>query len=116
MIPAQGGPDIQATFRALADPTRRQIAALLGDEEKTVAQVASQFAMTRAAVKKHLVVMEEGGLVISEHRGRETLNRLEPLALKRAADWLRQFERFWEPRLAALKDAVERDAKSGDKT
>ncbi|MEM8849202.1 MAG: metalloregulator ArsR/SmtB family transcription factor [Pseudomonadota bacterium] len=115
MNPVPDGANLQSTFRALADPTRRQIVAMLGDGEKTVAQVASQFDMTRAAVKKHLVVMEAGGIVASQPRGRETLNRLNPLALKRAADWLHQFERFWEPRLAALKEAVDQDADRGER-
>lgn len=104
-----GADPVQSTFRALADPTRRQIIGLLVQDQKTVAQVASQFDMTRAAVKKHLVVLEEGGIIRSEPRGRETYNRLEPLGLKQAADWLNQFEHFWESRLAALQDAVARE-------
>ena len=64
-------PEVQATFRALADPTRRRIIDLLGDQERTVADVASHFDMTRAAVKKHLVVLEEGRIVSSQQRGRE---------------------------------------------
>lgn len=113
MIAAAESSEIQATFRALADPTRRRIIDLLGAEEKTVAEVASHFDMTRAAVKKHLVVLEEGRILVSEHRGRERLNRLNPVALKDAADWLNRFERFWDDRLAALHDAVELEAKTG---
>lgn len=102
---------LQATFRALADPTRRSIIDLLGDQEKTVAEVAGHFDMTRAAVKKHLTVLEEGRIVISHQRGRERLNRLNPVALKDAADWLHKFERFWDGRLEALRKAVEAEAK-----
>ena len=102
-------PELQATFRALADPTRRRIIAMLDDEERTVAQVAGQFDITRAAVKKHLLILEEGGVVLSETRGRERFNRLNPGALKRAADWLNHFDRFWGDRLAALQEAIENE-------
>lgn len=101
--------DLQPTFRALADPTRRGIIDLLGRGEMSVAQVAGHFDMTRAAVKKHLVVLEEGGVISTTPRGRETINRLQPMALKRASDWLHRFDHFWDERLAALKEAVEND-------
>ncbi len=117
MIAAQGShtpdPLTQAAFRALADPTRREIITMLGEGERTVADVASHFAITRAAVKKHLIVLEEGQIVTTERRGRETFNKLEPLALKRASDWLRTFEVFWDDRLFALKEAVENDVNQG---
>ena len=110
MIATSENPRLQATFRALADPTRRHIISLLGEEERTVAQVAGHFDMTRAAVKKHLVVLEEGEIVTSEVHGRERINRLNPTALKRAADWLNHFDRFWDERLGALREAVEEEA------
>lgn len=100
-------PRIQAAFRALADPTRRGIIGLLAERDMTIAEVAGHFAMTRAAVKKHLTVLHQGEIVVSEARGRERINRLQPMALKTAADWLGHFEHFWDDRLAALKDAVE---------
>jgi DNA-binding transcriptional ArsR family regulator len=103
-------PQLQAAFRALADPTRRHIMLLLGENDRTVAQVAGHFEMTRAAVKKHLVVLEEGRIIVSETRGRERINRLNPAALKCAADWLNHFDRFWDERFDALKDAVEEEA------
>ena len=111
MLAVPESPELQATFRALADPTRRRIIALLGDGDRTVAQVAGQFDITRAAVKKHLVVLENGGVVVSEPRGRERINRLNPTALKRAADWLSYFDMFWDDRLGALKEAVEDELK-----
>lgn len=116
MMQATETPEIQATFRALADPTRRQIIGLLGETDQTVAQVASHFDMTRAAVKKHLVVLEEGRIVTSETRGRERINRLNPMALKDAADWLGHFEHFWTHRLDALRDAVEAQTRKENDT
>lgn len=102
--------DLQPTFRALADPTRRDILKLLAEKDLTIAQVAEQFAITRGAVKKHLTILEEGQLINVETRGRERINRLNPDAIRPAFDWLGHFETFWGTRLAALKDAVENSA------
>lgn len=107
MMAATNPERLQATFRALADPTRREIIQLLSDDEMTVASVASHFDMTRAAVKKHLVVLEEGRIVASRQQGRETLNRLNPYALRDAFDWLHRFDRFWDDRLYALHMAID---------
>lgn len=106
--------DLQPTFRALADPTRRDILKLLADEELTIAQVADQFDITRGAVKKHLTILEEGQLIRVETRGRERINRLNADAIRPAFDWLGYFESFWDTRLAALKDAVENSAMERD--
>lgn len=102
--------DLQPTFRALADPTRRDILKLLADEELTIAQVANQFDMTRGAVKKHLTILEEGQLICVHSRGRERINRLNPEAIRPVFDWLSYFESFWDTRLTALKGAVENSA------
>ena len=109
MFAVPESPELQATFRALADPTRRRIIALLGEHDRTVVQLAVHFDITRAAVKKHLLVLEDGGVVVSETRGRERINRLNPGALKRAADWLSYFDSFWDERLEALQGAVEEE-------
>jgi len=98
---------VQGAFRALADPTRRDILVFLSEREMTIGEVAGHFEMTRPAIKKHLVILEEGHLISSRQRGRERVNRLMPDGLKHAADWLNAFDRFWDTRLAALKNAVE---------
>jgi DNA-binding transcriptional ArsR family regulator len=100
--------DVQPVFRALADPTRRAIIAMLADGERPIAEIAAAFDMTRPAVAKHLAVLREGDLVAVEQRGRERINRLNPRALRTAVDWLNHFDVFWDERLAALKKAVER--------
>ncbi|MGI9425813.1 MAG: ArsR/SmtB family transcription factor [Hyphomicrobiaceae bacterium] len=107
--PAIDGGAVQAAFRALADPTRRDILLLLGAQEMTIAEVSDRFAMTRAAVKKHLTVLEEGRLISVRAQGRERINRLEPEALKPVVEWLVHFERFWDQRLTRLQDAVARE-------
>ncbi len=99
----------QQAFRALADPTRRDILAMLTRQEMTIAQVSDRFDMTRAAVKKHLTVLSDGGLITVEARGRERINRLNPAGLAPVFSWFDVFDRFWDDRLADLKSAIERD-------
>lgn len=99
----------QQAFRALADPTRRDILAMLTRQEMTIAQVSDRFDMTRAAVKKHLTVLSDGGLITVEARGRERINRLNPIGLAPVLDWFDIFDRFWDDRLTDLKSAIERD-------
>lgn len=96
-------------FRALADPTRRDILCLLGQGEMTVGEVADHFEMSRPAVAKHLRVLGEGGLVVSERRGRKRINRLDPRPLNEVRRWLDFFDRFWDQRLANLKREIENE-------
>lgn len=98
----------QPVFRALADPTRRAIIAMLADGERPIGDIAAAFEMTRPAVAKHLAILKEGGVVRVEKKGRERINRLNPAALKSAADWLNYFDRFWDEKLEKLKQAVEK--------
>lgn len=97
----------QPVFRALADPTRRAIIAMLAEGERPIGDIAEKFEMTRPAVAKHLAILKEGGVIRVEKKGRERINRLDPAALKSAADWLNYFDRFWDDKLAKLKKAVE---------
>lgn len=102
-------PLTQPIFRALADPTRRGILQLLAQRECTIGQLAEAFPMTRAAVKKHLTILQDGALIEVETRGRERINRLRPNGLQPALDWLHQLDLAWDDRLAALKSAIEKD-------
>ncbi len=97
----------QPAFRALADPTRRDILTMLRHQDMTIAQVADHFDMTRAAVKKHLTVLSDGGLITVEARGRERINRLNPQGLAPVFDWFSYFDAFWDDRLSKLKTAIE---------
>ncbi|WP_299078196.1 metalloregulator ArsR/SmtB family transcription factor [uncultured Ruegeria sp.] len=101
----------QNAFRALADPTRRDIVQILAAQEMTIGQLTDRFDMTRAAVKKHLTVLSDGGLISVEARGRERINRLEPQGLAPVLDWLSYFDQFWDDRLNSLKEAIERKKK-----
>ena len=101
--------DVQAAFRALADPSRRSILRHLSERDMTIAEVAQYFDMTRAAVKKHLVILEDGDLISVRAEGRERINHLEPRALKPAVDWLGHFSRYWDTRLGKLHAAIKRE-------
>ena len=98
---------IQAGFRALADPTRRDILHLLADGEQTIAGLTSHFDMTRAAVKKHLTVLSDGGLITTRTQGRERFNALDPNGFEPLRDWLSFFDQFWDEKLNDLKHAIE---------
>jgi len=98
---------VQSSFRALADPTRRDILIMLSDRDMTIAEVAAHFDMTRAAVKKHLTVLEQGHLIDVEPRGRERINRIRPEGFRPVMDWLGFFDQFWNDHLNALKTSIE---------
>ena len=97
----------QGAFRALADPTRRQILLHLMERDMSIGEVHDQFEMTRGAIKKHLVILEQGKLISVHVNGRERINHLEPQGLKSAADWLGYFNQFWDDKLGNLKDAIQ---------
>jgi DNA-binding transcriptional ArsR family regulator len=87
---------LNATFAALADPTRRAILARLASGEASVKELAEPFEMSLPAVSKHLKVLERAGLIA---RGREAQWRpctLQAGPLKDISDWVEQYRRFWE--------------------
>jgi len=99
--------DMQNSFRALADPTRRMILMHLTNKDMTIGEITGHFDITRAAVKKHLTILEQGKLISVHRNGRERINRLEPRALKSVSNWVNYFERFWDERLDKLKNVLE---------
>ena len=96
-------------FRALADPTRREILLMLAARDRTIAEVADGFAMTRPAVKKHLSVLRDAGLIKVTPRGREKVNSVAAAGLKPVTDWLAVYTAEWDSRLSALKSIIEKD-------
>jgi len=108
------GYTLDATFAALADPTRRAILARLADGEATVTELAAPFAMSQPAVSKHLKVLERAGLV---SRGRVAQRRpckLEPRPLAEATDWIERYRKIWEANFKRL-DAVLQELKHKQK-
>jgi DNA-binding transcriptional ArsR family regulator len=99
---ASGSDRLNATFAALADPTRRAILARLAAGEASVSELGEPFAMSLPAVSKHLKVLERAGLI---SRGREAQwrpCRLEAGPLKDAARWIEHYRRFWDESLDRL--------------
>ena len=99
----------QLIFRAISDPTRRSIMAMLADGERSLNEITAEYEMTRPAVAKHLKILEQGGLIRVRAKGRERLHRLQPETLKTVADWVNFFSQFWDEKLANLKQVVEMD-------
>jgi len=99
----------QLTFRALADPTRRDILQMLTTRDMTIAEVSDQFDITRPAVKKHLTILQEGNLIQVRTQGRERLNSFNPTGMAPVLNWLCFFDSFWDDRLGALKTLIEKD-------
>jgi DNA-binding transcriptional ArsR family regulator len=85
---------LDSVFAALADPTRRAILAMLLEDDMAVTDVAEPFAMSLAAISKHLGVLADAGLVTRERRGRVIWCRLEPDALRAASVWMQGFGQF----------------------
>jgi DNA-binding transcriptional ArsR family regulator len=105
---------LNATFAALADPTRRAILARLAAGEAAVTELAKPFAMTQPAISRHLKVLERAGLI---SRGRDAQRRpcrLEAKPLADAVAWLEGYRRFWEGRFQSL-DALLDEMKSKER-
>jgi DNA-binding transcriptional ArsR family regulator len=82
---------LDAVFAALADPTRRAILTMLLEDDMAVTDVAEPFAMSLAAISKHLAVLSDAGLISREKRGRVIWCKLEPEAMREASVWMRGF-------------------------
>jgi DNA-binding transcriptional ArsR family regulator len=102
----RGGSDrLDATFAALADPTRRAILARLALGQAAVTELAKPFEMSQPAVSKHLKVLERAGLISGGRDAQRRPRRLEARPLAEATEWLEGYRRFWEERFERL-DAV----------
>jgi DNA-binding transcriptional ArsR family regulator len=100
---------LDATFAALADPTRRAILARLASGEASVGELARPFAMSQPAISKHLKVLERAGLIARGRDAQRRPCRLVAQPLADANDWLERYRQFWEgsfERLDALLDEL----------
>jgi DNA-binding transcriptional ArsR family regulator len=98
---------LDATFAALADPTRRAILARLAKGDASVLELGEPFDMSQPAISKHLKVLERAGLI---SRGRDAQRRpcrLEAAPLREATDWLERYREIWEGRLQRLDDLLD---------
>jgi DNA-binding transcriptional ArsR family regulator len=98
---------LDIAFAALADPTRRAILAMLLEDDMAVTDVAAPFAMSLAAISKHLNVLAEAGLISREKRGRVIWCKLEPDSLRSASVWMQGFGQFEPVNLEAFERFLE---------
>src|SRR6185436_4262622 len=96
-------PMLDHVYGALADPTRREILAILADGETNVGSLAERFPISLNGVSKHVKVLERAGLVERTVQGREHRLRLNAEPLREASMWLEHYRAFWDSRLAALE-------------
>ena len=93
---------LDLTFGALSDQTRRAILVQLSQGPSTVGKLAAPFEMSRPAISKHLRVLERAGLVETTKDGRVSRCRLDARPMKDASDWVRDYQTYWENQLDAL--------------
>lgn len=96
-----------SVFRAIADPTRRQILTRLIEEPCSVEALCEPFDVSQPAISQHLKVLREADLVSARTEWRNRIYHVTPHRLREVADWLRPFERFWDRALDRLATAVE---------
>lgn len=105
--------DLDATFAALADPTRRAILTMLLEDDMAVTDVAAPFDISLAAISKHLTSLTRAGLISQEKRGRVKWCKLEPDALRAASVWMQGFGQFEPVNLDAFERFLDRELSGG---
>jgi DNA-binding transcriptional ArsR family regulator len=100
--------NLDTTFAALADPTRRAILARLAQSEATVGELCAPFEISGPAISRHLKVLEQAALITRERAGQHRRCRLTPAAMGPAAEWIETTRRFWSGSLDRLADHLER--------
>lgn len=95
-------------FQAIADPTRREIINLLAHQTLNLNAIADRFDISRPAVSKHIRILTECGLLMITQQGRERYCRADPQKLQEVSEWTAQFKSFWEHRLDALGEFLDK--------
>lgn len=104
---ASAGPSqLDATFAALADPTRRAILARLALGDTSVNELAAPFAMSQPAISKHLKVLERAGLISRDRDAQRRPSRLQAGPLSEASQWLERYRQFWSSSFTRLDDLL----------
>jgi len=103
----QAVPRREAVFRAIADPTRREILGLLRRGRRRVGDIAQNFRSSRPAISRHLRVLRAAGLVVVRREGAVRICELNAMPLRDVDDWLRDYQAFWRASLRNLKRYVE---------
>ena len=102
-------PDLNSTFAALSDQTRRAIVARLAEGELPLSDLAQPFDMSLTAVSKHVRVLSDAGLVTVAKRGRTRYCTLEARPMEAASAWLEDYRSFWEGQFDALAHHLEQN-------
>ena len=103
--------NLDRTFAALADPTRRAILARLTLGDATVGELSAPFDISGPAISRHLRVLEEAALITREREGQHRRCRLSPTAMDQAAAWIEQHRRFWNATLDRLGEHLSKKDK-----
>jgi DNA-binding transcriptional ArsR family regulator len=98
---------LDATFAALADPTRRAILARLASGDASVSELARPFSMTQPAISKHLKVLERAGLISRDREAQRRPSRLLAKPLREASKWLDHYRQFWETSFQRLDNLLD---------
>jgi DNA-binding transcriptional ArsR family regulator len=106
---------LDSVFGSLADPTRRDILRRVAKKELSIGEIAKPYALTFAAISKHLKILEKAKLIIKHRRGREQLVRLFPPALQGATEYLSNYEAVWNQRFDALDEILKTEKKKLNK-
>lgn len=96
-------------FRAISDPTRREILGILRGGRKTVGGIAQRFRISRPAISKHLRLLHDAGLVAIHKEGTASICTLDGLPLRQVNDWLIHYQTFWSESLQSLKKHMEEE-------
>jgi DNA-binding transcriptional ArsR family regulator len=99
----------EATFHALADPTRRAVLDLLRRGAQPAGQIAAAFPVSRPAISRHLRQLRKARLVVESRSGRHRVYQLNAEPLRAVDNWLEQYRRFWQMSLGNLKSFVEQE-------
>ena len=102
--------NLDHTFSALSDPTRRAIISKLAEGDMPIMELAAPFDMSLPAVSKHIRVLEKAGLLIRRKQGRVHYCRLNAQPLRDAAKWLTFYQQFWDTKLDALANFLEENS------
>jgi DNA-binding transcriptional ArsR family regulator len=94
-------------FQAIADPTRREILKMVSQKSLNINSVTENFDVTRAAIYKHIKILTECGLIEIKQQGRERFCNGRPEKLKEVAEWLEQYQQYWNEKLDALEQYLE---------
>jgi DNA-binding transcriptional ArsR family regulator len=110
MVTVRGKPS-NAVFRAIADPTRREILRLLRERRHTVGEIARNFRTSRPAISRHIRLLRGAGLVITRKDGTARICDLNAKPLRAVNTWLQDYEALWSESLRSLKRYIEAEVK-----